>query len=508
MKRGSITVFSAITFMLVASLIFSLLEAARVYGLDYYAKIKTEGGLESACAEFQPLLWEEYAILALDGSYSSGEFDINQVLSHIERYIDVNLNQDITLISVGAIDLFKLSYESGEIKEYQLITDNQGDTFLELVAASMKETLPLDVAGALYSEYESGKDMEDGAIDSTDIINNAQQQLDEAKYQKEQQNLENQSSENENQTEQAEIDTNQEGIPDSENPLKIVSEFKKSGILNLVIEDAAMISDKGFNTANSLERRTLHKGNGSEEIKSDWYQRLLVLTYMNNHYGCYTKAIDNHVMKYELEYVLFGKESDRDNLEMAVKRLLLIREAANIMSILADGQKVAKAESLAIAIGGFTGNPAIIKAVQIGVVAAWAYIESILDLRTLLTGGKIAVIKNDSQWTADVDCLVSAFGNFAKAKECDVGFTYEDYLRQMLCFMGKERLAYRMMDMMELQIKQVEGYENSNMNHMIVRLNYKADYKAEVLFAPFATIRRMSINDLYFSKEYTFSYVP
>ncbi len=47
-----------------------------------------------------------------------------------------------------------------------------------------------------------------------------------------------------------------------------------------------------------------------------------------------------------------------------------------------------QSETIAAALAGFTGNPAIIKTVQIAVVGAWAYIESIQDIRALLMGGK------------------------------------------------------------------------------------------------------------------------
>ena len=48
---------------------------------------------------------------------------------------------------------------------------------------------------------------------------------------------------------------------------------------------------------------------------------------------------------------------------------------------------------IATSLAGFSGNPAVVKIVQIGVVAAWAYVESILDLRTLLSGGKFHSLK-------------------------------------------------------------------------------------------------------------------
>ena len=62
-KRASITVFSALAFALVASFLMALLEAGRVYQIQTYADMKSTLALESVCAEYQPVLWEEFHLL-------------------------------------------------------------------------------------------------------------------------------------------------------------------------------------------------------------------------------------------------------------------------------------------------------------------------------------------------------------------------------------------------------------------------------------------------------------
>ena len=70
MKKGSITVFSALCMSFVFSALFVLLEAARFYGLSQYADWKGRQGVECVAAEYQPYLWEEFHLLMLDGGYS------------------------------------------------------------------------------------------------------------------------------------------------------------------------------------------------------------------------------------------------------------------------------------------------------------------------------------------------------------------------------------------------------------------------------------------------------
>ena len=92
-----------------------------------------------------------------------------------------------------------------------------------------------------------------------------------------------------------------------------------------------------------------------------------------------------------------------------------------------------QSETIAAALAGFTANPAIIKTVQIAVVGAWAYIESIQDIRALLMGGKIAgeVKTVDDRFVASITVVSKPD---KKAKECSNGLKYQDYLKQILFF--------------------------------------------------------------------------
>ena len=140
------------------------------------------------------------------------------------------------------------------------------------------------------------------------------------------------------------------------------------------------------------EKRTCSEGNINYEAESDWYRKILVLEYAESNFSNYCSPKENHAYSYELEYLIGGHEEERKNLEEVVNRLLLYRCASNVTYLLSDREKMLQSETIAAALAGFTGNPAIIKTVQIAVVGAWAYIESIQDIRALLMGGKIALV--------------------------------------------------------------------------------------------------------------------
>ena len=93
-KRASITVFSALAFALVASFLMALLEAGRVYQIQTYADMKSTLALESVCAEYQPMLWEEFHLLGLDGAYGGDIFSMDHVTAVLRERLDRNLDGD------------------------------------------------------------------------------------------------------------------------------------------------------------------------------------------------------------------------------------------------------------------------------------------------------------------------------------------------------------------------------------------------------------------------------
>lgn len=490
MKRGSITVFSAISMMLIVSLLFALLESARVYGLDYYAEVQTDAGVISACAEYQPLLWQKYRLLALDAAYGGEEFSMDNVTRHIREKIEKNLNHDITILNFLGIDLFQLNLKEATPISYQLMTDGNGEVFLNQISEVMKEMLPIEMAEELYKSYTKGEEIENGQEDVTVSVDNAQTMIQEAKEQK-----------------QAEGQA--QDISIEENPLEFVSDVKKSGLLNLVLEDTSGVSAEKIDLSDALENRSRQEGNIQLSVQADWYRKILVLKYLEEYYTNYTNGLEGHDLAYEMEFIIGGKESEEKNLEKAVNRLVLIREAANVTYILSDRDKMNLAETLANAIGVlFSGNQAAVMAIKIAIVGAWAFLESVLDLRTLLGGGRIALIKNEDEWTTDVENLAESFQSSAKAKECESGWYYREYLQQIIFFMRNEELAYRMMEVIEHYLRKEEESKYGCMDHMVVRMNYQLTYTAEPLFYSLSVLGAKMKENFLFQKKRDFSYIP
>ena len=104
--KGSITVFAALSLLLIASFLFALLEGARVQGLNTCAELVSEVGITSLCAEYQSPLWEDYRLLFLDGAYGTENFSeekLNSVLcQRISENLDVAQRSGVSMYGISA----------------------------------------------------------------------------------------------------------------------------------------------------------------------------------------------------------------------------------------------------------------------------------------------------------------------------------------------------------------------------------------------------------------------
>ncbi len=46
--------------------------------------------------------------------------------------------------------------------------------------------------------------------------------------------------------------------------------------------------------------------------------------------SCYTNTNPNHALNYEVEYIIGGRASDKDNLKIVIAEILALRAAANM----------------------------------------------------------------------------------------------------------------------------------------------------------------------------------
>lgn len=504
-RQGSITVFASLLFMLVASLLFSLLEGARVTMLGAYADMATELSVESVFAEYQPCLWEDYQLLCLDGAYGGSAFSEDYAAGVLGSRVRENLRQE----GDGG-RMMQLFCQSAVTEEYQLLTDGDGQVFLHCVAENMKKTLPQAAAQLLYERYVGGQavgeesHVEESILDAKQALADAAEQENDGEKDGGRESS-GQSAVQKSGSRAVPVET-PANAPSGANPLDAALASKQSLLLAQVLPDTAQLSVKSIDGGEFLEDRQLQRGNSTNIPRTGWYEKILAMEYADQHFSDFSVSGGDRVIDYELEYLVAGKNSDKENLEAVVVRILLMREAANVVHIMTDPDKRLMVSEMALGLAGVTVNAAVIKAVEYGLIGAWAYAESVLDVRALLCGDKIALVKSDAQWTSSLGNLAQLFAGSLRATDCANGWSYQDYLKGFLFLLREKTLAYRMMDMMEQNLRSIYLYRNSRMDHMISAADYTVDYGADTLFWKFSVLGQEEIGRLRYQTRQSFSY--
>ena len=190
----------------------------------------------------------------------------------------------------------------------------------------------------------------------------------------------------------------------------------------------------------------------------------------------FSSAVDNDAagyLDYELEYVIGGRISDRDNLACVAGKITAIREASNFLYLLTDAKKCEEAYSLATAIAAGSGIPCLTEVTKLIILAVWAYAESVSDVRQLLNGGRVPIWKSADTFNMSFEKLMTL--DMSAENRNKTGLSYEDYIRYLLFVenYGKKNIATA--NLMELYMI---GSGNSGfcISDMIVGADVMSEY--------------------------------
>ena len=224
-------------------------------------------------------------------------------------------------------------------------------------------------------------------------------------------------------------------------------------------------------------------GKQSDFEETDWLDRVYLQQYLLTYLTDYTNQVQERGLNYELEYLIGGKNNDIENLREVANQLLLIREAANLAYLISDVEKLETAQGLALALVGATANVAVIEVVKLGILVAWGFGESVLDVRALLLDKKIPLIKSRDTWTLSLENLGQLSTDYMIAKECEYGISYKTYLGLLLLFQQENTLACRGMDVQEITLqKSAVGVQ---LDQLAVRIKAKLVFEYAPVFYSF-----------------------
>ncbi len=465
--KGSITVFLSLISVLILSLLCTLVEAARVQGVRAWAAAVTDLGIFSVFGEYEYKLLEDYDVFFLDGTYGTGDFCPERMELRIRKF----MGENISLPQEGSMNLFPMNLTECTSTAYTLATDQEGQAFYQQVVENQKENLPAELLLQYQKNHAQAEDEEKSGQAYEEKQRENEQELMDLENQKREESEE----EGEKEAEEVVEETEKQPV---ENPLEEIKRIKELGILGLVLKNPEQVSHKEVMLTELPSHRTCRKG--TLPVKTEHRGAVadgIFQEYLLNHFADFSQGTKEQTLDYQMEYILMGKESDMENLKAVIHRILWMREGSNFLYAAGNSQMKSQVSSLALAIAGAAPIPGMVPALEAALLLAWAYGESLLDVRTILSGGKIPAVKDETTWKLSLQNLARLT---EVLEECDggggQGQDYVDYLRILLFLCGKETYPMRALDLMECE------QENQKADGWVVKAEFLADWHIPSMF--------------------------
>ncbi len=453
--RASVSVF----FLLVLSFLLSLLFALRTAVLESTRKLQIEQAMNTSMnavfAEYHRELLDQYDILAIDTSYGTSSTDAYNTAGHLQSYMNGNFGKGMLKDS----DMLGLTAEDVAVEQVKRLTDGGGLVFEKQAVASMRAMAGLpnheEQVGDETGDYQKAQELL-----SSESENAMDQMWDQATQSLSSQELPTITDE-----------TGEEQTVALENPADAVWSARGLGILRLVIEDQDSLSNERVKKEELLSNREcLREYCGEGDISVGIGEQLAFRQYLFMKFGHYRNPLEKSHLKYQIEYLIAGTESDYDNLEKIATRISLLRFLMDYRYLSNDAAKIAQAKTVALALTAVAMKPELEPFVTRTLLFAWSYAEAVSDVKRLLDGGKVPMNKTSADWRLGIENI----GNFKDelgGAGTETGLSYEEYLRIYLALVPGERLAKRAMDLVETDIRKTSGNEAFRLDNCIVSLD-------------------------------------
>lgn len=442
MRRGYITVFLSLSLTLILSLVFTVIEGARISAIRMKFECVADIGMNSVLAEYHRELLEQYDLLFVDTAYCGSRPDIANTEAHLRNYMQKNFHPEEGRSFFGGKEFLAMSTGMVEIPEYSVASDEDGEVLKRQITDYMGDY----PTGAVLDKISGNVGLlQEAGLTSMDVgarrreyeawieaIGLPEKEVEEGRF---------------------------EEVP-LDNPADIANATRSSGVLNLVLEDTAAVSAVKVDLEEYLSHRPDRmSGTGicGEAVETGGAANELVFqTYLFEKCGYYGAEMEKSLLKYQIEYIIAGEDTDWQNLEQVAKKLLLWREAANVLYILTDSAKVAEAQAMAAALAAVTLMPALMEPVKYTILFAWAYVESLQDVKILLSGGRVPIVKTAADWKTGINGIKDVRGSLTEDSG-GRGLSYKEYLQMMLFLQDAKSRTERAMDIMEMDIRRTPG---------------------------------------------------
>lgn len=448
--KGSITIFLSLALLFVTALIGSLLESARVTVAGEIALDNSYLAEQNILAEYQRELWNDYHIFFVDASLLNGE---EGAVKLANSYMD-------KMMPGGKGDYLGTTASFTSLSFKENMTENNCYFFAKQAAAYMKYGAAAGVGKKLINNANLIKTAEDGTDTlrkGLKIKVEAEKKLIE--LEREKKKLEEKANDIKKGAENIKEIIGTEVHAQSKSGLLGIEEAKRSESSNQihtkmvekpkdmakkievqkseVQDDTPKYTEKEVADAKKKYKESQKNldeatGDGSargtlsffisgdkkiskrkisstawgevqteKEEKTDLVEKGLLILYAKAHFKNFlskTKEDDKkEALKYGVEYLIAGKDSDEANLSSVANRIFGLRTIVWYGYFLTRKDKMAEAEAIAAAIASVLALPAAIEIIKYGIVMGWSMDEARKEVKSLLKGEDIPLLPGKSE---------------------------------------------------------------------------------------------------------------
>lgn len=463
--KGQITVFSLLVFIVVVSVLISQYKSAVYYACRTDAVDAAHLSVNGFLASYQKPLRDYYGILAVDGGFGQSVFKQDIIEEQLTRDFNDNLQSSMIKKTVG----------EGFLTENPVFTyfvDGDWDFFEREIFLACQEKTVVEGVDYIVEQWKKQNDQAQGEFNHKKrIAENTEVEIKE--------------------TARDEIET---GTVEIQDPRDLIMSIWNQGILKAacpngfqISEKSVSMSDVSFPEASEyVETQIDLKNNSSvQNLFSKWEltlnpethirlltKDLMVHSYIHDKFdhavhGKHTLGDSEKVLKYEMEYIIGGHESDSENLKTVLWKILAIRCVFNLSYLLTSSQKDNQVMVTAAALSTAFMLPHFTEVVAFVLKLSWAFAESLSDCRTLLNGGKIPLMKNDDTWYLNWEDILQLYDEMLDGNQSQVGLDYESYLQILLAFTEKDTKYRRMTHLIEKNIRKLPEYSGFKMKNCV-----------------------------------------
>ena len=505
--KGSITIFLSLALLFVTALIGSLLESARVTVAGEIALDNSYLAEQNILAEYQRELWNDYHIFFVDASLLNGE----------EGAVKLANSYMAKMMPGGKGDYLGTTASFTSLSFKENMTENNCYFFAKQAAAYMKYGAAAGVGKKLINNANLIKTAEDGTDTlrkGLKIKVEAEKKLIE--LEREKKKLEEKANDIKKGAENIKEIIGTEVHAQSKSGLLGVEEAERSESSNQihtkmvekpkamakkievqkseVQDDTPKYTEKEVADAKKKYKESQKNlddatGDGSaggtlgffisgdkkvskrkisdtswsdvkteKEEKTDLVEKGLLILYAKAHFKNFlSKAKEDdkkEALRYGLEYLIAGKESDEANLSSVANRIFGLRTIVWYGYFLTRKDKMAEAEAIAAAIASVLALPAAIEIIKYGIVMGWSMDEARKEVKSLLKGEDIPLLPGKSE---------------------GVKLKYQSFLDSFLVI-ASGKLPIRMVKLIEQNIK-LRYYQGFRADNMYAGVNGEVSVK-------------------------------